>query len=210
MKALGKRKEIQRAAGPNRSLRRLMASQRVVREDNDIPCLREEWMDKINYLVSGIPLELPPLHEVNPEINLVDPTKCNRYRLPKCPKHFREDLSAKIERYTTAEWWVPAVAHQVVPMLCVPKKNGTFRTIFDLREQNENMVKDVTPFPEQDIIRNDIARAAYQTELNMSEAYEQICVDPTHVSKTSFATILGTFRSQVMQMGDCNAPSTFQ
>jgi Reverse transcriptase (RNA-dependent DNA polymerase) len=30
------------------------------------------------------------------------------------------------------------------------------------------------------------------------------------VSKTAFTTILGTFRSQVMQMGDCNAPSTLQ
>jgi Reverse transcriptase (RNA-dependent DNA polymerase) len=44
----------------------------------------------------------------------------------------------------------------------------------------------------------------------MSEAYEQIRVDPAHVYKTAFATILGTFRSEVMQMGDCNAPSTFQ
>jgi Reverse transcriptase (RNA-dependent DNA polymerase) len=30
------------------------------------------------------------------------------------------------------------------------------------------------------------------------------------VSQTAFTTILGTFKSQVMQMGDCNAPSTFQ
>jgi hypothetical protein len=138
-----------------------MVSQHVVREDNDIPRLHEDWMDKINDLISGITLELPPLHEVNHKINLVDPTKRIRYRLPKCPEHFREDLSAKIERYTTAEWWVPAVAHQAVPMLCVPKKNGTLRTVFDLQEQNENTVKDVTPFPDQDIIRNDITRAAY-------------------------------------------------
>jgi hypothetical protein len=55
-------------------------------------------MDKIDDLVSGIPLELPPLREVNHEINLVDPTKHIRYRLPKCPEHFREDLSAKIEQ----------------------------------------------------------------------------------------------------------------
>jgi Reverse transcriptase (RNA-dependent DNA polymerase) len=95
-------------------------------------------------------------------------------------------------------------------MLCVPKKNGTLCTVFDLREQNENIVKDVTPFTDQDIIRHDIARAAYRTKLDMSEAYEQICVDPAHVSKTAFTTILGTFRSQVMQMGDCNAPSRFQ
>ena len=45
---------------------------------------------------------------------------------------------------------------------------------------------------------------------NMSEAYEQICIVPEHVHKTAFATVLGMFRSQVMQMGDCNAPSTFQ
>jgi hypothetical protein len=171
-----------------------MVSQHVILMDNDIPRLRKEWMDKINDLVSGIPLELPPLHEVNHEINLVDPAKHIRYRLPKCPEHCREDLSAKIESYTPVEWWVPAVAHQVVPMLCVPKKNSMLRTVFDLREQNENTVKDVMPFPDQDIIRNDIARAAYRTKLDMSEAYEQIRVHPAHVSKTAFATILGTLQ----------------
>ena len=92
-------------------------------------------------------------------------------------------------------------------MLCIPKKNGT---VFDLREQNDNTVKDMTLFPDQDIIRNDMARVAYRSKLNMSKAYEQICIVPEHVHKTAFATVLGTFRSQVMQMGDCNAPSTFQ
>jgi hypothetical protein len=185
-----------------------MVSHRVVLTDNDIPHLREEWMTRITDLVR-IPLELPPLQEVSHEINLVDPTKCIRYRLPKCPKHFGKDLSTKFERYTTAEWWVPELTHHMVPMLCVPKKNGTLCMVFDLREQNKNTVKDVTPFPDH-IIRNDIMRATYQTKLDMSEAYEQIRMDPAHVSKTAFATILGTFWSQVMQMGDCNAPSTFQ
>jgi hypothetical protein len=89
-------------------------------------------MEKITDLFSGIPLELPPLCEVNHEINLVYTMKHIRYRLPKCPEHFCEHLSVKIERYTTAEWWVPAVAHQAVPMLCVPKENGMLHTIFDL------------------------------------------------------------------------------
>jgi Reverse transcriptase (RNA-dependent DNA polymerase) len=95
-------------------------------------------------------------------------------------------------------------------MLCVLKKNGTLCTVFDLWDQNENTVKDVTPFPDQDIIRTDIAHTTYRTKLNMSETYEQIHVDLAHVSKTAFATILGTFRSQVMQMCDCNVLSMFQ
>ena len=72
------------------------------------------------------------------------------------------------------------------------------------------MVKDLTPFPDQDLIHNDMARAAYQSKLDMSEVYEHIHIIPEHVHKTAFTTVLGTFRSQVMQMGDCNAPSMFQ
>ena len=44
----------------------------------------------------------------------------------------------------------------------------------------------------------------------MSNAYKHICIVPENVHKTVFATVLGTFRSQVMHTGDCNAPSTFQ
>ena len=68
----------------------------------------------------------------------------------------------------------------------------------------------MTPFPDQDIIRKDMARAAYRSKLDMSEAYKQIRIVPEHIHMTAFATVLGTFRSQVMQMGDCNAPSMFQ
>ena len=102
------------------------------------------------------------------------------------------------------------MAHQAVPMLCILKKNGKLHTVFDLQEQNNNTVKDMTPFPDQDIIHNDMARVAYRSKLNMSEVYEQICIVPEHIHKTVFTRVLGTFRSQVMQMGDCNAPSTFQ
>ena len=44
----------------------------------------------------------------------------------------------------------------------------------------------------------------------MTEAYEQMHIRPEDVGKTTFSTIFSTFQSQVMQMGDCNAPSTFQ
>ena len=102
------------------------------------------------------------------------------------------------------------MAHQAVPMLCIPKKNSKLCTVFNLREQNNNTVKDVTLFPDQDIIRNDMARAAYRSKLDMSEAYKQIRIVLEHVHKMAFTTVLGTFRSQVMQMGDYNAPSMFQ
>ena len=68
----------------------------------------------------------------------------------------------------------------------------------------------LTPFPDQDAICNDIAWSNFRSKLDMAEAYEQMCIRPEDVGKTTFSTIFGTFQSRVMQMGNCNAPSTFQ
>jgi hypothetical protein len=95
-------------------------------------------------------------------------------------------------------------------MLCVPKKSGKLRTVIDGRKKNDNTEKDVTPFPDQEEIWMDVARGKYRSKIDMSDAYEQICVEPSNVWKTAFATVYGTFVSHTMQQGDCNAPATFQ
>src|ERR1700722_12552437 len=58
--------------------------------------------------------------------------------------------------------------------------------------------------------RNDVAQGKYRSKIDMSNVYEQICVEPSDIWKTAFATIYGTFMSHTMQQGDCNAPATFQ
>ena len=91
-------------------------------------------------------------------------------------------------------------------MLCIPKKTGKLRTMIDCRKRNDNTVKDVTPFPDQDQIRMDVTRARYRSKIDLSNAYEQVRMEPEDVKKTAFLTIFSTFLSQVMQQGDCNAP----
>jgi hypothetical protein len=91
-------------------------------------------------------------------------------------------------------------------MLCIPKKNGKLHMVFDLREQNDNMVKDVMPFPDQDNIRHDVAHCAYGTKLNMSEAYEQIHVRPADIPKTAFATVLGRSLARSCSRGTAMPP----
>ena len=59
-------------------------------------------------------------------------------------------------------------------------------------------------------ISHDIVRARFRSKLDMTEAYEQMHIRAEDVRKMTLSTIFGTFQSQVMQMGDCNAPSTFQ
>ena len=161
----------------------------------DIPQLREEIAELFSDLLGPLPLELPPLREVLHKTSLIDKTKQLKHRLPKCPEAFWPELARKIERYTTAGWWIPAADKQATPMLCIPKKNGTLRTVFDLRQQNDNTWKDVTLFPEQDAIRHNVAHAKFRSKLDMTEAYEQTRIKPEDVRKTTFSTIFGTSQS---------------
>ena len=192
----------QKSVGLKKSLNKYTCS--------DIPQLHEEITEKYSNLLGPLPLKLPPFCEVSHEIPLIDESNQLKHRLPKCPEVFCSELARKIEQYSTAGWWVPAATKQVTPMLCIPKKNSTLRTVFNLRQQNKNTWKDVTPFPDQDAICHDIARAIFRSKLDMTEAYEQTCIRPEDVGKMTFSMIFGMFQSQVMQMGDCNAPSTFQ
>ena len=69
---------------------RAALSHDIILRDDDIPQLCRSWDNNITDLLSGIPLKLLPIWEVNHEINLIDPEKRIHYRLPKCPEHFHE------------------------------------------------------------------------------------------------------------------------
>ena len=58
---------------------RAALSHDIILKDDDIPQLRRSWDNNITDLVSGIPLKLLPIWEVNHEINLIDPKKCIHY-----------------------------------------------------------------------------------------------------------------------------------
>ena len=104
---------------------------------------------------------------------------------------------------------MPKAVPQATPLLCIPKKTGKLRTVVDCHQRNNNTIKDVTPFLDQDEIRMNVAQAKFCSKIDLSNAYEQICIEPSDVHKTTFSTVFGTFESNVMQQGDCNAPTTF-
>jgi hypothetical protein len=177
----------------------------------ELPDLRKKWVESAADILTGAPPHLPPLREVNHKIPLIDESKQYNYYLPRCPEALKTQLIDKIQLYKEAGWWEETNVSQATPMLCVYKKDGAkLHTVIDGRKKNDNMEKDITPFPDQQQIRHDVAQAKYRSKIDMSNAYEQICVEPSDVWKTAFATIYGTFVSHTMQQGDCNAPATFQ
>ncbi|KAF8222590.1 hypothetical protein L208DRAFT_1321686 [Tricholoma matsutake] len=136
--------------------------------------LDPEWKQSCQDILNGVPDKLPPLRDINHHIPLVDEKKKYNYYLPKCPDSMRKPLTKKIARYCKAGWWRPACMEQAAPMLVAPKKSGKLCTVINAVKHNANMVKDVTPFPDQDLICLDVARAKYRLKIDLSDAYEQV------------------------------------
>jgi len=124
--------------------------------------------------MNGVPEELPLMHGVNHHILLIDENKQYNYHLPWCPDSMKVQLMEKIMCYKCAGWWelVQLETNQAAPMLCIPKKSGKLHTAIDVHKWNDNTVKDVTPFPDQDQIHLDVARVKIQLKIDFSNAYE--------------------------------------
>jgi len=176
----------------------------------DLERLREHLFTEFADVFRGVPPELPLLREVNHWIPLIDEKKRYHYHLPRCPDAMKPQLLEKLKQYIDAGWWIPKAVPQAAPLLCIPKKTGKLRTVVDCHQWNDNTIKDVTPFPDQEQIRMDVMQAKYCSKIDLSNAYEQVCVEPEDVHKTAFATVYGTHESNVMQQGDCNVPGSFQ
>ena len=122
----------------------------------DYQRLCKQWFAKYSDILSGVPPELPPLHEINHRIPLIDKDKRYTHHLPRCPEAMQPQLLEKLWAYSDTGWWTPKAVPQAAPLLCIPKKMGKLRTVVDCHQQNDNTMKDVTPFPDQDEIQMNV------------------------------------------------------
>jgi len=109
--------------------------------------------------------------------------------------------------------WKITSAGNTVPMLLILKPSTNppeLRTVVDLRERNKNTHKQMSPLPDMEGMLRRTASKLFRTALDLKSAYEQIRIMPEHVERSTVTTPDGNMVSQVIQIGDCNAPATYQ
>jgi hypothetical protein len=183
-------------------------------EDRDLDKAREELRQYASPLCKDVSeTNLPPFRAINHTIPLVDVSKTYPWRPSRCPEAFRSQWSEKRDAYLKSGRWKITSAGNTVPMLLIPKPNTSppeLRTVVDLRERNKNTQKMTSPLPDIEGMLRRTAKRKYRTTLDMKSAYEQIRIVPEHVSRSTVTTPDGNMVSQVIQIGDCNAPATYQ
>ena len=188
----------------------------VTFDDPKIVNARDELMAYADPLCRVVEeTELPPLRAINHTIPLIDEKKTYTWRASKCPEIFREQWATKRDAYLRSGRWKMTTARNTVPMLLIPKPHKPkdaqeLRTVYDLRERNKNTVKMTSPLPDIEGILRRVTAKRFCSVLDLTAAYEQIRIVPEHVERSAVTTPDGNMVSLVLQMGDCNAPATYQ
>jgi hypothetical protein len=92
--------------------------------EDDIPWLKQQWYKVFKDILQGTLSTLPPLREVNHEINLIDPDKRYTHCLPTWPVPLRMQFYEKLNCYVDAGWWKEFPMSQALLLICLPKKDG--------------------------------------------------------------------------------------
>jgi len=182
--------------------------------DQDIEKAREELRRYAEPLCKEVhETDLPPFQAINHTIPLIDEEKTYPWRPSRCPDAFRAQWAEKRNAYIKSGRWKVTSAGNTVPMLLIPKPGTNppeLRTVVDLRERNKNTSKQTSPLPDMEGMLRRTASKPFRTALDLKSAYEQIRIVPEHVGRSTVTTPDGNMVSQVIQIGDCNAPATYQ
>ena len=85
-----------------------------------------------------------------------------------------------IERATTSEY--------NSPVMVVPKKDGTWRSVIDYRNINKETIKENWPILRTDDAINALFKAKYITKIDYTSGYWQIKLDEDSKRLTAFTT----------------------